>query len=175
MSRLAFLVVTTAFLWGCGGDPSGPSRPDLAGVFALTELRFDPQGVLPEVDLWERLDVTDVHLVLVDDGQAQLRFVDPATNLVTAVGAKWASPTGAVRVQFDSPAGARTLLLPALITFDLSPAEDTLTFDGEPPDGVHRQRLLELVPEWTGEQLLDPVPGWLVVRLVRVPLSTGEE
>ncbi|CAN5240108.1 hypothetical protein BH23GEM2_BH23GEM2_19100 [soil metagenome] len=43
----------------------------------------------------------------------------------------------------------------------------TLTFDGESPDGVDRQRLVQLVPEWQGEQLLDPVPGRLIIVFMK--------
>ena len=38
----------------------------------------------------------------------------------------------------------------------------------EAPDGVRRGRLIELVPEWADEQLLDPVPGVLQVVFTRV-------
>jgi hypothetical protein len=173
MTRTMTTVVAAALLWGCGGDPSGPSRPELAGTYALTQLRFDPQGVLPEVDLLARLDVTDVQLVLAPDGQAQLRYTT-GTGLVATVGATYSTPVTGVRIHFDTGPGLRTVLLSARMTFDYAEAAETLTFDGEAPDGVDRQRLLELVPEWSDEQLLSPVPGRLTVRFTR-PVALGQD
>lgn len=168
MTRVLGTGLLAAMLVGCGGDPAGPSRPELAGTFTLSELRFDPQGVLPEVDIRARMDLTDVHLVLVPDGRAQLRYIDGDTGLLTAVEAAWSSPAGGVRVHFRAGPALRATLLSPRMTFDLAPDPDVLIFDGDAPDGVDRQRLVELVPEWAGEQLLDPVPGRLLVELTRV-------
>jgi hypothetical protein len=173
MTRMIATVAAAALLWGCGGDPSEPSRQDLAGTYVLTQLRFDPQGVLPEVDLLARLDVTDVQLVLAPEGQAQLRYTT-GTGLVTTVGAVYSTPVTGVRIHFDAGPGLRTVLLPARVTFDYAEATETLTFDGEAPDGVDRQRLLELVPEWSDEQLLSPVPGRLIVSFAR-PVALGQD
>lgn len=168
------LLAGAALLWGCGGDPSGPSNPELVGTYALTDLRFDPQGMLPEVDLRARLQVTDVHLVLAPDGQAQLRFTDAVTGFLTTVDATYSTPTAGARIHFDPGPGLRTVLLSSRMTFAYSPAAGTLLFDSTAHDGVDRQRLLELVPEWSEEQLLNPVPGRLVVEFTRAsPTSPG--
>jgi hypothetical protein len=168
MTRWTVLAGTTIFLAACGGDPSGPSRPELAGLYTMTELRFDPQGVLPEVDLLERLEVGNVNLVLAAEGEAQLQFTAPATGLITTVAGAWSTPTGGVRVHFDNVAALRLVFLSPRMTFDHDLESGALRFDGEAPDGVDRDRLIELVPEWSGEQLLTPVPGRLVVELARV-------
>jgi hypothetical protein len=166
-TRRALWIGVAAGLAACGGDPAGPARPELAGIYLLTELRFDPQGLLPEVDLRERLDVTDIQLVLSPDGQAQLRFVDPGTGLLRIVDAAWSTPVGGVRVHFEPGPDLRLVLLSARMTFAHDPAADAIRFDDAAPDGVDRQRLLELVPEWSQEQLLSPVPGRLVVEFTR--------
>jgi hypothetical protein len=170
--KIALILAGTALLWGCGGDPSGPSRAELAGTYVLTDLRFDPQGVLPEIDLAARLEVNDVQLVLAPDGQAQLRYTDPATSLLTTVGATYSTPVAGARVHFDQGPGLRAVLLSSRMTFDFTPSPGTLLFDGASPDGVDRQRLLELVPEWSEEQLFNPVPGRLVVEFTRASQST---
>lgn len=172
--RISVAACAAMLLGACAGDPSGPARPELAGTYVLTELRFDPQGVLPEADVAARLDVTDVQLVLVPDGRAQLRYVDPGTGLLTATDAVWSTPTGGVRVHFVDGTGHRAVLLPPRITFDEVPGTGALRFDDETLDAVPRSRLLELVPEWSGEQLLDPVPGRLIVEFERAAAGAAE-
>lgn len=173
MIRTIAVVVATAILWGCSGDPSGPSRPEVAGTYALTEFSFDPQGSIVEEDLLARLDVTDVQLVLAPDGQAQLRYVNPTTGLLTTVGATYSTPTDGARVHFTSGPALRTVLLPSQITFTYAEQDGTLRFDDTAPTGLDRERLLELVPEWSDEQLLNPVPGHLVVEFTRTSTAAG--
>jgi hypothetical protein len=167
MTRTIVIVAAAALLGGCSGDPTDPFRQDLAGTYTLTKLSFDPQGVLPEFDLLARLDVTDVQLVLVPDGQAQLRYTT-AGGLVTTVAATYSTPVTGARVHFEEVPPLRTLLLSTRMDFDYAEATGTLSFDGTAPDGVDRQRLLELVPEWSDEQLLNPVPGRLIVEFTRI-------
>jgi hypothetical protein len=166
MTRTIVIAATAALLGGCSGDPSEPFRQDLAGTYTMTQLSFDPQGFLPEEDLLARLDVTDVQLVLVPDGRAQLRYTT-AGGLVTTVGATYSTPVTGARIQFEADPALRTVLLSTHMTFDYSEAMGTLSFDGTSPDGVDRQRLLELMPEWSDEQLLNPVPGRLIVEFTR--------
>jgi hypothetical protein len=165
MTRIATLLLGAALMLACGGDPSSPTRPDVAGTYALAELRFDPQGVLPEVDLQPRLEITDVLMVLAPGGEAELRWIDPATGLSQTVRGIYSTPVGGARIHFD--ARPTRLLLSSRMTFDEDPATGTLRFDGPAPDGVPRQRLIELVPEWSDEPLVDPVPGRLVVGFSR--------
>jgi hypothetical protein len=156
-------LLVLAMAWACGGDPAGPSRPEVAGTYVLQELRFDPQGVLPEMDLLPRLAVTNVELVLAPTGEAQLRYMDPGTGLFTVADGVFSTPTAGVRIHFQAAGPLDRLLLSPRMTYTYQDEPPVLTFDGPAPDGVSRQRLIELVPEWSGEQLQSPVPGNLVV------------
>jgi hypothetical protein len=167
-AAVAIALLTAATIAACGGDPAGPSRPQVAGTYVLTELSFDPQGVLPEVELLSRLAAADVpRLILAPDGQAQLVFRDPATGLITTANGRFATPTGGIRVDFLTDTSHRTVLLSRRMTFDEE--DGRISFDGTSPDGVSRARLLQLVPEWAQEQLLDPVPGRLTVAFTLEP------
>ncbi|HSJ24827.1 MAG TPA: hypothetical protein VK929_09180 [Longimicrobiales bacterium] len=150
----------------CGGDPSTPSRPDVAGTYQMTQLVFDPQGVLPEVNILERVSGAAPRLVLAPAGEAQLIFEDPATGLITTSTGRYTTPEGAVRIDFGDGDAYRTVLLSRRMVFTGS---TSITFEGSAPDGVSRPRLLQLVPEWADEQLLDPVPGQLTVTFTRNP------
>jgi hypothetical protein len=164
--RRIFATAVAFSMVACGGDPSSPSRPELAGTYVLTQLRFDPQGVLPQVDILDRLGGLAPRLVLAPAGDAQLIFEDPATNLITTVTGRYTTPQTGVRIDFGENPGYRNVLFSRRMTF-ANDVGASFTFDAEAPDGVPRARLLELVPEWTGEQLLDPVPGRLTVTFTR--------
>jgi hypothetical protein len=169
MTRAFCLGLAAALLLpGCGGDTAGPSRPEVAGTYRLTELRFDPQGVLPEVDLMPRLGGAQIaRLVLAPGGEAQLIFEDPDTGLITTGNGTFSTPQGGVRIDFGTGVAHTGMLLSRRMTLVHDAGAGTLHFAGPAPDGVPRPRLLELVPEWGGEQLLDPVPGHLTVTFTR--------
>jgi hypothetical protein len=167
MKRILF-ALTAAVLTAACGDTSDPIQiidVDVRGSYDLTVLKFDPQGVLPEVDLKTRVTGTIPRLTLANDGQAQLVFVDPETGLVTVSNATYdVTNAGDVRIDFGSAATLYSkVLLSRTMTFDYTTETRTLAFAAASPDGVTRARLLQLVPEWQNEQLLDPVPGTLTV------------
>lgn len=155
-------------LLACGGDASGPSREEVAGSYLLTTLTFDPQGSLPAVDVLARITGGVPRLVLAPGGESQLVFEDPATGLITTTNGAYSTPEGSVRIAFDQGSALNALLLSRRMTFREN-ADGTLTFDAASPDGVSRQRLVQLVPEFANEQLLDPVPGQLTVTFTRSP------
>jgi hypothetical protein len=166
MNRAVVLVLP--LLISCGGDPAGPARAELAGTYHLTTLTFDPQGVLPEVDMLPRLGGAEVpRLVLAPAGEAQLIFEDPATGLIRTADGVYSTPQIGARIDFGPGTAYRAVLLSRLMTFVWADADQTLTFSGASPDGVSRERLIQLVPEWANEQLLDPVPGQLEVVFTR--------
>jgi hypothetical protein len=161
-------------LAACGGgdEPLEPGIDvaEVTGTWALTQLAFDPQGVLPETDILTLLG-TAPQLIVTPARVAQLVFQDPVTQLyTTAKGTIRTTPTG-MRVDFDEGAGYGSLLLSRQMTFELQYSFDqsipVLVFTGSPPDGVSRQRLVGIVQDWQQEQLLDPVPGTLRVMFTR--------
>lgn len=166
MPRFLVATLVAASVIACGGDPSGPSDPSVAGVYTMTELRFDPQGSLPEVGLLDRV-ASVPSLVLTREGLAQLVFTDPSTGLVTTANGGYSTPREGARVAFDSGDLVGRVLLSRRMTFTYDASAGTLHFTGTPPDGVSRERLLQLVPEWSDEQLIDPVPGVLTVTFTR--------
>ncbi len=162
------LLALPALLFGCGGDPSGPANTEVAGNYLMTELRFDPRGSLPEVDLLPALGAGDApRLTLVADGRAQLILQDPASGLLATANGSYSTPGNAVRLAFETGGAFEAVLLSRRMTFELADA-GRLEFRAEAPDGVARQRLIELVPDWADEQLLDPVPGSLKVVFTRL-------
>ena len=165
--RRAGLILPVLLLFACG-DASGPSRSEFAGTYVVTTLTFDPQGVLPAVDILARLEGDVPRLVLAPAGEAQLVFEDPETGLITTSNGTYSTPESGVRINFGTGTAFRSVLLSRRMDFT-AVDETALTFDAEAPDGVDRQRLLQLAPEFAGEQLLDPVPGQLTIVFTRSP------
>lgn len=168
-TRTFCFVLVAITLLSCGGDAAGPSRPQVAGSYDLTALTFDPQGSLPGVDILGRLEGNVPRLVLAPGGEAQLVFEDPATGLITTTDGAYSTPESAVRIDFGADNAFRSVLLSRRMTFAIDDAAATLGFDGAAPDGVPRDRLIQLVAEFADEQLLDPAPGQLVVEFTRSP------
>lgn len=166
LPMFALLVAVAA----CGDDsPTEPPGLELSlvvGTYDLTRLTFDPQGTLGNTDVVPTLGQDNVQLILTESRTAQVIFQDPITSLFTTLPGTFRTTEAGVRLEFASNAGFRQLLLSRRMDFTLTGT--TLSFDGEAPDGVSRDRLLELVPAFEGEQLLDPTPGVLGVSFGRV-------
>lgn len=151
----------------CDDDsPTGPpglERSEVVGTYGLTVLRFDPQGSLEEVDLRDRLLVQNPSLQLTQAGVAQLAFRDPSTDLLVTVNGTYTTTATSVRMDFSQQTQHRLLLLPDQPEFQFEGGQEaSLTFQSTDAT-VSRARLVELVPEFEDEQLLDPVPGLLEV------------
>lgn len=163
---VAALAVSALLLGACGDDgPVEPNIPreDVVGTYRLTELLFDPAGILPAADIHQRLadlDKPDASLNLLPDGTLQLFFEDPSSRLLRLVpGSFRTTPTG-VAILFENGSAYGALILPQRSTYEVS-AGGSLVLDDSTT--VSRSALLALVPEWQTEQLLDPVPGELLV------------
>ena len=168
MMRRSGFILPILLLSACG-DSSGPSTDSqFMGTYVVTTLTFDPQGILPAVDILARLEGDVPRLVLARDGQSQLVFEDPATGLITTANGTYSTTSSSVRLDFGTDTAFRTVLLSRRMTFS-GDGGATLTFDAAAPDGVDRARLLQLAPEFADEQLLDPVPGQLTVVFTRSP------
>lgn len=173
--RLTGLVLLAGLLVACDDDSPAEPAPPPAGLVAsynMSQLRFDPQGSLPELDLRARLEGSIPQLVLARNGAAQLVFTDPETRLVTiSNGSYTVLQEDRVRVKFnDSSTLFRGVMLSEEMTFTYTVANGTLVFADTSPDGVSRQRLIQLAPELADEQLFDPVPGRLTVIFAVAPM-----
>jgi hypothetical protein len=158
----------TLFVAACSdsSDPTQVVQVDVRGTYDLSTLNFDPQGVLPSVDLKSRITTTVPRLNLATNNQAQLVFTDSATGLVTVSNATYAVNNAGNQVTLDFGTANTTYtqsFLSRKMTFGYNETTHQLTFSAASPDGVSRARLIQLVPEWKDEQLLDPVPGTLTV------------
>ena len=67
MKAMRFLLLA-GLLGGCDGDDPAAPDLDVRGNYTLTELTFDPQGLLPNIDLRARITTTIPLLVLVTNG-----------------------------------------------------------------------------------------------------------
>jgi len=163
MAATAFLAVLP--LTACS-DSTSSDKMDLdalAGDYSLTVLRFDPQGTLPEQNILAALETDEIQLTLTLDREAQIVYRDPDTQLIVTIPGSFRPLAEGIRLEWASNSQYRQLLLSRTMEYSFNPASGTLVFDAEAPDGVSRARLLELVPAFQGEQLLDPTPGALTV------------
>lgn len=173
MRALAVVAAMIGVASGCGESNVEPNIPrdEVAGSYRLAALTFDPQGSLPAVDAAARLaalDKPDPALTLLEDGRLQLLFEDPASRLLHLVEGTFRTTPEGIVTDLGSANGYRALLLPRQAVYARVPG-DTLVFDGLAPDGVSREALFALVPEWDQEPLVDPVPGTL--KIVFEPVS----
>lgn len=173
--RLTGLVLIAGLLVACDDDsPTQPPPPPdgLIASYNMSQLRFDPQGSIAEVDLRSRLEGSIPQLVLARNGAAQLVFTDPETRLVTiSNGSYTVLQDDRVRITFDDRSALfRGVMLSEQMTFTYNAGTGTLVFADSSPDGVSRQRLVQLAPELADEQLFDPVPGQLTVVFSVAPM-----
>lgn len=170
MRQLLGGVVLALAVLACGDSGNEPELPrgDVAGVYDLSVLTFDPQGqALGTVDIRSRLGQDQTpSLNLSADGRAQLIYQDPQSGFIEQVPADFSTGNGTVRVVFaEGTTKYRQILLPSSITFLYDEEAGTLTFSGI--SDASRARLQTLVPEWKDEPLSDPVPGTLTIVFKR--------
>jgi hypothetical protein len=163
---------------GCDGnsDPFQIEQIQLRGQYELTELSFDPQGVLPLVELKDRVGTNLPRLVLARNLRAQLIVTDTSGLTSLANGVYASTHADTVRLDFGSNASIYgRILMSQSMRFFRSEGSASLRFSGTHPDGLSRERLLDLVPEFEGEQLLDPVPGVLTITFTRIGGAEEDE
>ena len=188
MAATAFLAVLTLTASGVGGDGvtrvivpvryplSAHSKRTLGRAIEvaaernadLTVLRFDPQGTLPEQNILAALETDEIQLTLTLDREAQIVYRDPDTQLIVTIPGSFRPLAEGIRLEWASNSQYRQLFLSRTMEYSFNPASGTLVFDADAPDGVSRARLLELVPAFQGEQLLDPTPGALTVTFTSI-------
>jgi hypothetical protein len=161
----ALVLLSAAACGDSGSDPVGIDLELVVGSYDLAALRFDPQGSLSEVDILPVLGQDNVQLILTSSRTAQVVYQDPISGLFTTIPGSFRTTEAGIRLEFAQNATYQQLLLSRRM--DLVLTGTTLALDGAAPDGVSRARLLELVPAFEGEQLLDPTPGALVVSFTR--------
>lgn len=152
---------------GCGSKgPTGPSvdRGEVAGVYHLAALTFDPQGsLIPKMDILARLVPADRPELVISrtDNTFQTVLRDPLTGRFEAAEGTYTPLDGQVRLSFKKAAEAQRLLLPQRAELDFDREAMTLSYHAN--TAISRERLLELVPEYRTEQISDPVLGQLVL------------
>lgn len=162
---LTALVGVAAAACGSDEEPTGLDLDLVVGTYDLTTLRFDPQGSLPDTNILPTLGQDNVQLILTSSRTLQIVYQDPISNLFTTISGTFRTTDTGARLEFASNSEYRSLLLSRRMDFTLTGT--TLSFDAAAPDGVNRDRLIELVPAFEGEQLLEPVPGQLRVTFTR--------
>jgi hypothetical protein len=162
------MLAALPFLAACGESSTEPKLElsMVTGTYAMTALRFDPQGSLPDSNILPVI-TGGVQLNLTSARQAQLVYRDPISTLVITIQGTFDTTAGGVRIEFPSQATHRQLLLSQQMEFIFTTGAETLTFTADAPEGVSRARLIELVPSLANEQLLDPTPGFLTVTFRR--------
>lgn len=167
------LVAAAALLAACGDDdPADPDEPDLTradveGQYVITELSFDPQGSLPLTDLLTRVDFAETPELILSatDDSLQLIFRIEGDLLRVIEGEYDLGDTG-LTVELDNALEPGEILLPRVTNYFFDEESATLSFNGTiQADTV---RLFELVPEWSGEPVANPLPGTLRVTFDRV-------
>lgn len=170
--RLAVLTMAAALALGpvaCDDDdgtgprPPALSRADVAGQYEMVALSFDPQGILPQENLLDDLDDVSVPELVVSstEDSLQLVFRDPEGGLVrTEPGSYDLGDTG-IAVRFRTASEPGKLLLPRNIPLTYSEEEGDLSFSGQIQ--ADTTRLFQLVEEWSGEPVSNPLPGVLQV------------
>jgi hypothetical protein len=164
---IAMLALTMG-LAACGDDSTGPTVDTqlVTGTWNLATLTFDPQGSLPEIDIRSRLN-TNVQMIMAAAGAVQIVYQDPSSGLFTTIAGNYRTTASGVRIDFTSGTGFPSLLLSRRTDLAYDSIAKTLSFEGASPDGISRQRLIQLAPEFANEQLLDPTPGTLKVLFNR--------
>ena len=167
------MVALAVTLAACGDDdPVDHDDPDLTradveGQYVITELSFDPQGSgLGLEDLLARVDFAETpDLILsASDDSAQLIFRIDGELLRVIEGEYDLGDTG-VTVELDNALEPGEILLPRVTAYFFDEEAGTLSFNGTIQ--ADTARLFELVPEWSGEPVANPLPGTLRVTFER--------
>ena len=120
--RLLFVVALAGGLVACDSNDDGPDPADVAGVYNVTTLSFDPDlGIIGPVSVLDTLDAGQSSLEILDGGQVLFRYRLQGTGSTSQVLTGDASVRNEqVRITFGegSETARRRLLLPNQLTFD---------------------------------------------------------
>jgi hypothetical protein len=161
-------VAMAAVLGACGDDdPSGPDEPDLtredvAGEYTLVTLSFDPSGSLPAANLLDRIDFAEVPSLIVAANEDSLQLVFRVNGeLLRIVPGGYDLRDDGITAELQNALVPAEILMPRTLLYDYNELQGTLRFSGAM--SADTTRLFELVPEWSGEPVTDPLPGVLTV------------
>lgn len=161
---------------GCGGGdgfaPNTIQPEEVAGLYNLTTLTFDPMGSLPNQNILARIDTTFRQLVVSLDTTFQLAFIDPTTQKIEPLEGKYVLEADGIELVFRTDGDAQLLLLPRRLGLDFDQQAQVLSFGDSV--SVSLTRVRQLIPEFQNEPLSDPLPGDLVVVFRRRSTSQGE-
>ena len=168
---LALLGAAVA-LGGCDDESPldvGLGPDDVAGVYDITEMSFDPDGSVPGVDILERIDDGDITPRLTiyrGNDRFQIAYNTPEDPPgIGIIEGEYEVIADGVRLTFDSELDANKLILPVRLDLAYFGLDGVLSFDGSV--NVNLDSLVELVPEYEEEQFPDPVRGRLVIKFTR--------
>ena len=126
LPRLALRLLIAAVLVGglsaCDSGGDDPEPADVAGVYNVSTLTFDPDiGILGDVSVLDTLDAGQTSLEILDSGQVLFRYRLQGTGSTSQLLTGEASVRNEqVRITFGdgTDTARRRLLLPNQITFD---------------------------------------------------------
>jgi len=162
LAALALLAV--AFLGGC--DTDNPSTPleEVEGLYALTELRFDPNAqAIADADVLPRLDSARTDVEIFGSGRVLVRFKlqDRPSDLADATVSATRSTVRLTAETEEDAARLARLLLPPTLTLNRS--EDGRRLSGQVSTTADLQAFDPAL-----YQGLTAQPGTLYVTLDRV-------
>ena len=169
------LVAAVAVLGACGDDdPSDPDEPDLtradvAGEYQMVTMTFDPNGSLPAVSLLDSIDFAETPRLILAANEDSLQLIFRIDgSLLRIVQGGYDLGDEDVTVELSNAVVPGEILLPQDLVYGFSEADGALYFEGAMV--ADTARLFELVPEWSGEPVTDPLPGTLTVTFDRDPV-----
>lgn len=172
--RAIAVVASTAALAGCGSSSiSGPQPADVAGIYAVCTLQFEPESdALPTVDIRgtafevENPEVDPPELRLNSTGELQLQYTPAGEFVEENIRGSFTVVGSEVRITWGttgSTVNPSALLLPATVNLSYSESPRSLALDAGPLYNVPRTDYARLA-DISESGLAEQIPGRVVAR-----------